>query len=176
VGILEWAQKFNSLELKETWYEKLQRWQEALEAYERKQLECPGATDATLGRMRCLQALGQWDRLSNLAFHMWAQPGQEASVRREVAHLAAAAEWKLGRWSAMDRYVAELPDSWSEGAFYRAVLAIHSGSFGVAQRHLERLREVLDTELTALVGESYDRAYRIVVKVQVVNELEEIIE
>jgi hypothetical protein len=41
VGILEYAQQYHAIELKESWYEKLQRWEDALEAYERRQLEDP---------------------------------------------------------------------------------------------------------------------------------------
>ena len=37
-------------------------------------------------------------------------------------------------------------------------------------------RDVLDTELTALVGESYNRAYGAMVQVQLLSELEEVIE
>ncbi len=36
-------------------------------------------------------------------------------------------------------------------------------------------RSLIDTELTALVGESYNRAYKLIVKVQQLAELEEII-
>jgi serine/threonine-protein kinase mTOR len=36
VGILTYAQKHLAMELKEEWYEKLGRWDEALEAYERR--------------------------------------------------------------------------------------------------------------------------------------------
>ena len=47
----------------------------------------------------------------------------------------------------------------------RAVLALHSDDFSEAQRYLDISRECLDTELTALIGEGYNRAYRVVVEV-----------
>ena len=37
-------------------------------------------------------------------------------------------------------------------------------------------RDALDTELTALVGESYNRAYSAMVQVQLLSELEEVIQ
>ena len=37
-------------------------------------------------------------------------------------------------------------------------------------------RDVLDTELTALVGESYNRAYGALIQVQLLSELEEVIQ
>ena len=36
-------------------------------------------------------------------------------------------------------------------------------------------RDILDTELSALVGESYSRAYGVMVSIQLLSELEEII-
>lgn len=65
----------------------------------------------------------------------------------------------------------ESPDS----AFFRAILALHRNLFPQALRLIEKTRDLLDTELTALVGESYNRAYNIVVRIQMLAELEEII-
>jgi len=39
VGVLAYAQQHLSIELQEAWFEKLQRWEDALEMNERKQLE-----------------------------------------------------------------------------------------------------------------------------------------
>lgn len=56
-------------------YEKLQRWDEALEAYERRLTrETPGSVEyhsALLGRMRCLGALAEWEALSALCRQEW---------------------------------------------------------------------------------------------------------
>lgn len=53
-----WKQEKLHMKLKESWYEKLHRWSEALEAY-RNKLQQPGVTsgsgvwlDAMLGKMR----------------------------------------------------------------------------------------------------------------------------
>ena len=54
----------------------------------------------------------------------------------------------------------------SEGSFLSAVLAAKNGDYGAAQRSVERARELLGTELAALVGESYERAYGDMVRVQ----------
>ncbi len=40
---------------------------------------------------------------------------------------------------------------------------------------IDNARDILDTELTALVGESYSRAYGVMVNIQLLSELEEII-
>jgi FKBP12-rapamycin complex-associated protein len=48
--------------------------------------------------------------------------------------------------------------------------------FAKAKKYIESTRYMLDTELTALVSESYTRAYYVVVRIQMLAELEEIIQ
>ncbi len=160
IGILTYAQQNHDVELKESWYEKLQRWDDALVAYERKQAEDSHSVEATLGRMRCFNALGEWEALSQLAQEKWMYARDD--VRRAIAPLAAAAAWGLGQWELMDEYIAVMrPDS-PDGAFFRAILYLHRNSFVQANHFINRTRDLLDTELTALVGESYNRAYQYV--------------
>ena len=47
--------------VQEEWYESLHDWEAALRAYETKQYQ-KSASDVnlTLGKMRCLEALGEW--------------------------------------------------------------------------------------------------------------------
>ena len=51
------------IRVQETWYEKLQDWTEALRAYEKRQETNRDDVELTLGRMRCLEALGEWGQL-----------------------------------------------------------------------------------------------------------------
>ncbi len=52
-----------------------------------------------------------------------------------------------------------IPRDTYDGAFYRAVLALHMNQFQLAQQCIDKARDILDTELTAMAGESYQRAY-----------------
>ncbi len=70
-GILQFAQRQHRVTLQASWYEKLQRWEDALESYERKQLVEPDSVECALGRMRCLRSLGEWERLNNLSADFW---------------------------------------------------------------------------------------------------------
>jgi FKBP12-rapamycin complex-associated protein len=70
--------------------------------------------------------------------------------------------------------VGALDSSGSLAAFFCAVLHVHNARFPEAQRALERARWLLGTELSALVGESYERAYTAMVRVQQLTELEEV--
>lgn len=109
VGVLTYAQKHLNMELKEGWYEKLCRWEEALNAYKRRlevdaQVAMGNASgprlspherhNAILGEMRCLAALGEWDKLSNRCHVEWKK--SELHMRREMGMLAATAAWHMG--------------------------------------------------------------------------------
>ncbi|CAE7461324.1 tor [Symbiodinium sp. KB8] len=75
----------------------------------------------------------------------------------------------------MQRYVSWTDPGSVEGAFFRAVFAVHQENFESAQAAIDRARRLLAADLTALVGESYDRAYRKIVTVQQLSEMEEVV-
>lgn len=173
VGILRNAQKYRDFELKETWFERLGRWDEALQAYQVREREDPAAFEITMGKMRCLHALGEWDLLSSLAQEKWSLA--PIDHKRLIAPLAAAAAWGLGCWDLMDTFLDSMKSHSPDRSFFGAILALHNNHFADAIDHIEKAREGLDTELSALLGESYTRAYSVVVRVQMLAELEEII-
>ncbi|KAH3038047.1 hypothetical protein KXW01_003998 [Aspergillus fumigatus] len=173
IGILRKAQAYRDVELKETWFEKLQRWEEALAAYKRREKIDPDSFGVTMGKMRCLHALGEWKVLSDLAQEKWNQASLEH--RRAIAPLAAAAAWGRGQWELMDSYLGVMKEQSPDRSFFGAILAIHRNQFDEATMYIEKARNGLDTELSALLGESYNRAYNVVVRVQMLAELEEII-
>ncbi|THC91833.1 hypothetical protein EYZ11_008703 [Aspergillus tanneri] len=173
IGILRKAQAYRDVELKETWFEKLQRWEEALAAYKRRETQDPDSFSITMGKMRCLHALGEWKILSDLAQEKWNQVSVEH--RRAIAPLAAAAAWGQGQWEIMDLYLGVMKEQSPDRSFFGAILAIYRNQFEEAAMFIEKARSRVDTELSALLGESYNRAYNVVVRVQMLTELEEII-
>ena len=199
VGVLANAQQELQVELKESWYEKLQQWDEALEAYRKKQANSTknsaAALEAALGCLRCLAALAEWEELSKLCRDIWMNA--DVALRRELAPTAAHAAWHMGQWNEMAEYVSMIESSGNLGSinstgtpgvtgpmvnvaatstFLHAVLKIHNGEINEGLMHIEQSRELLATELTARVGESYERAYGDMVRVQQLVELEEVIE
>ncbi|KAH9825549.1 TOR1 phosphatidylinositol 3-kinase [Teratosphaeria destructans] len=174
-GILRKAQGYNDVDLKETWFEKLQRWEEALMAYQRREQE-EGANagfEVVMGKMRCLHALGEWDTLSAIAQDKWMNANGDH--RKAIAPLAAAAAWGMGQWEVMDTYLSVMKPASPDRSFFGAILSIHRNQFDEAHAHISKARDGLDTELSALLGESYTRAYGVIVRVQMLAELEEII-
>ena len=173
IGILRRAQQFGEVELKEVWFERLQRWEEALAAYQKRELIEPENFSLIMGKMRCLHALGEWKMLSDIAREQWNYASPEH--RRDMSALAAAAAWGRGEWDRMDDYISVMKDGTVDRAFFGAILTIQRNHFDEAEKHISRAREGLNSELTATIGESYNRAYGVVVRTQMLAELEEII-
>lgn len=178
IGILRKAQLYKEgIQLRETWFEKLERWEEALAFYNKRESEVPEdqaiPVDIVMGKMRCLHALGEWDALANLTGSTWANSSPE--VQKMIAPLATAAAWGLGKWDSMDNYLSSLKRYSPDRSFFGAILALHRNQFREALSCVQQVREGLDTELSALVSESYNRAYQVVVRVQMLAELEELI-
>ncbi|KAK6628142.1 hypothetical protein RUM43_001953 [Polyplax serrata] len=158
----------------EIWYEKLHNWEKAKTAYQERLDENPHDVDFTLGQMRCMEALGEWDQLHDVANKHW--PNWNDDGRQRMSRMAAAAAWGLGKWDAMEQYVSCIPQDSQDGAFFRAVLAVHREQFAIAQQFIDSARDLVDTELSALAGESYQRAYGAMVQVQMLAELEEVVQ
>ncbi|KAI0793741.1 atypical/PIKK/FRAP protein kinase [Fomes fomentarius] len=157
----------------EEWYERLGRWQEALQTYEQRAIHDPGAPEIAIGRMKCLHALGEWDQLAKQIEENWSNANLED--RREIAPMAAAAAWALNDWESMDDYIATMKLDSADRPFYRAILAVHQNQFPKAMQQIAKARDLLDPELTSLVGESYGRSYNTMVRAQMLSELEEIV-
>ena len=198
-GVLLFAQSRQNVVLQESWYEKLGRWEDAKAVYEEKQRREPTNKALVLGRMRCMYALSEWEGLSNLCRDAW--PTFKAP---QVAAFGASAAWHFGDWEKLSEYVSAMSDSSysssmigsSNGAddsdsgnagagnggsskdrsFYRAIISLHNGNTADAVKRIEEVRTALDNEFSALLGESYDRAYGLSVQLQQLAELEEVIE
>lgn len=197
VGILKFAQlKYASLiDLQESWYEKLNRWEDALAGYERKLSDDDGSRDDgtssskrdsihkksnhrssldnVLGMMRCLNVLMQWQKLQAIADDVW--PKLDPPTRQHIAPTLALATWGLGKWEQMRRFTDLMDSSTSKASFYKAVIAIHDGRLEAARGHVNRSRMLIADGLTPLLAESYNRAYPSMVMVQNLAELDEII-
>lgn len=155
------------------WYEKLHNWEQALDIYNKKLEVEPQDEDSKLGMMRCLEAMGEWKRLYNITTDQWDTMPEDG--KKKTAKIAAASSWGLQEWDSMRKYVELIPEECQDGAFYRAILAIHEGQWPESRHYIDLARSLLDTELTAVVGESYQRAYGALVNAQILTELEEVV-
>ncbi|XP_054269929.1 serine/threonine-protein kinase mTOR-like [Macrosteles quadrilineatus] len=175
-GLVEYVMSHQDehLKVQERWYEKLHNWEKALHAYEERLTDNPNDIELVLGQMRCMEALGDWGQLHSVASGHWTELTDTG--RERMSRMAAAASWGLSQWDSMDQYVSCIPRDTTDGAFYRAVLAVHREQYATAQQLIDSARDLLDTELTAMAGESYQRAYGAMVSVQMLAELEEVVQ
>lgn len=173
-GLLGYVMAHPELSIQVRWYEKLHSWERALGLYEEKLKKIGDDVDSLLGQMRCLEALGEWNELGEVVNDKWEVLSNEAHSR--AGRLAAVASWGLQDWEKMTEYVKCIPEDTQDGSFYRAVISIHNGDFENGQKLIDQTRLLLDTELTAMAGESYERAYGAMVCVQMLAELEEVIQ
>lgn len=176
-GILKYAQEEHGVELQESWYEKLNDFEKALQAYDRRRIAEPDNLEAKLGTMRCLNALGNYDRVSELSIGFWQNDSEDLEpARKAIAPHAAYAAWGLGSWPELEKYVSSMRSTAVDTNLFKAVLAIWKSEYVNAKSHIDTCRDLLDKQVTALVGESYKRAYRSIISVQELAELEEIID
>lgn len=156
------------------WLEKLHRWEEALFAYSRR-IDAEGESwEARYGQMRCLHALGEWERLLEVVRQRWNGFGKSGSdqERKYMAPLAAAAAVALNKWSEMEEFISAIRSDESKD-YFKAIWYTNRESRSLASKHINRARDMLDHELTNLVSESYTRAYDLMVRTQMLSELEE---
>ncbi|CAK5074309.1 unnamed protein product [Meloidogyne enterolobii] len=100
----------------------------------------------------------------------------EYARRQKIAQMAARASWATGDFVKMNEYVQMVNENTQEGSFMRAVLAIRENDFERAHSYINKVRDIFDSELTAMATESYDRAYGAMVTLQELTELEEAVE
>jgi FKBP12-rapamycin complex-associated protein len=159
-GTLEYAQENMEMTDDVMWYEKLGRWEEALNVWTQRRDR--GDTDFTEdriahGQLSAFHALGEWEQLADLVQVRWSFATNEE--KKIMAPLAAAASWSMNQWDLMDDYIAAMKSDSADRNFFRAILQVHRNQYSQALKSIGRAREKLDPELTSLTSESYGRAY-----------------
>lgn len=173
IGILKHAEQHHDMQLKETWYEKLQRWEDALNSYNERIAEGDNSSEAMIGKMRSLYALGEWTQLFNLTTENWNKVNHE--TRKNIAPLAAGAVWGLNHWDMMEQYVNHIAPNTFEREYFDAVFSVYRNNFLRASKHIGEARNLLMTDMSSSLNESYSRTYGYVVRLQTLSELEEVI-
>jgi FKBP12-rapamycin complex-associated protein len=122
-------------------------------------------------------------------------------AKRKALKFCAQAAWRLGQWTELEKCASQLvkgnETSYAintaadfgdtsgdgedkvrvnfDGAFYTAVLHIHRKEWSLAAGAIDAARMAMDSRFTALMAESYKRAYPGMVTAQTLAEMEEII-
>lgn len=202
IGILRSVrQRYQSIEIQPQWLEKLCRWDDAHKAYEaeirslREQhvdgspLDDKKWLDLEFGRLRCLRAIADYEDLE----HRSRQLKDEIKSKDEILHgqclsqvqcLGSKAAWMLGKWDLMEDYIEGDVKRYDSSdvlleqntSFFQAILAIHQKEYSKASSLVSETRAALSNSVNSLLSESYSRAYRGMVAMQILSEVDEVIE
>lgn len=127
------------------------------------------------------------------------QPQVTPKLQRKAVRMCAQAAWRLGQWGELEKFSSHMaggvnalissspsvgmtnregarPAIDFDGAFYSAVLHVHRKEWSNAAIAIDAARRAMDGRLTALMAESYSRAYPSMVTAQMLVEMEEIVE
>ena len=140
------------------WHEKLENFQGALSSYSVRLLEDPANPEWINGRMRCLSALGEWDRLI------------------DVAGDSATACYNLQRWDQLSVALRKSSMQDFESLVYSAALAVRDGHFMEANSFVTKARGKLGSPILSAPAPHNKREYvRFLNQLQLVQ-LEEMID
>ena len=122
------------------------------------------------------------------------EPSKNMSENLQRAlKLCAQASWRLGRWDLLESYTTQLVQGHEESQgsrhltattrgrnttdidfdshFYRSVLHVHRSEWDNAAKSIDFARKAMDSRFTALLSESYKRAYPSMVAAQTLSEV-----
>lgn len=157
--------------------EKLQWWSQSLKAYQERLKVDPSNIISMRGVMVAMDAQGEYTKLLEAYKTFSRRIGKKEAA--ELAPMGARAAWSLQCWDDMESITQLIRTEGYQGTtatFYNAVIAVHKRDFRAAQGYISKCLRELDADLSALVAESYDRAYELFVGNQQLVELEEIME
>ncbi|KAF0991745.1 hypothetical protein HZS_5835, partial [Henneguya salminicola] len=174
-GALVYATKYNLVDLtvQQRWLEKLHDWDKALELYEKKLPQKPNDIELLLGKMRCLEALCEWKQLDTILRDNFEKT--EGSHREQISQIGARCSVGLGKWEHLQKYVDFIPHETLDGCLYRAICNIYTDSCAKAKIYIDQGRDLLESELTTILMESYERGYKSAMTCQIFSQLDEII-
>lgn len=156
--------------------QKLQWWSQSLKAFQERMKTDPNNVANVRGVLHALDAQGEYSKLLEVYKAFARRVPKKDSA--ELATTGARAAWILQSWEDMEQFTGLVRAEGYQGTiavFYNAVIAVHKREFRKAEGFISKCRRELDGALAALVAESYDRAYELLVGNQQLCELEEII-
>ncbi|KAJ2807852.1 phosphatidylinositol kinase- protein kinase tor1 [Coemansia guatemalensis] len=172
-GLLEYVRR-EQPDIRESveWYMRLQRWDKALAIYRRQEAQLGPSTPNSVGQIRCLFELSDWDALAPMFDRIWSADGDQ-ELQMASSSIGMSMAWAMGDLERMEFFLAALPNQSHDRAFCRALLAVHRGNASEAERYIAEARSEIEPNLTAYISESYSRGYSQVFRCQLLTELEE---
>ena len=204
-GVLTCVMKnYPNSHIQPLWLEKLLRWDDARNAYMQQKFklvnevtqELPAGNselmDIEIGILRCLQSLGEYAEIEENAIRLKdsclkMEEVVEARTYKgwiaEITAMGANASWILGHWETMSEFLEgdKVSNTFDieltrTASFYKAILAIQNQRFNQALAIIAETRNELTNDFRSLLSENYSRAYRAMISMQILAEMEEVIQ
>jgi hypothetical protein len=162
-------------------------------------LGCMRCLDAS-GDWKQVLDLGE-EKWASLSSHSSAETKQSTwRLQKKALRMCARAAWHLSQWDDLEKYSSHLSNQYDhsmfattsmqtstsrdiqmsnydfDAAFYSGILHIHKREWAYAADAIDAARRSMDGRLTALMAESYSRAYPSMVAAQLLAEMEEIVD
>eukprot|EP01065_Artemidia_motanka_P017419 TRINITY_DN2087_c0_g2_i6.p1 TRINITY_DN2087_c0_g2~~TRINITY_DN2087_c0_g2_i6.p1 ORF type:complete len:2721 (+),score=805.36 TRINITY_DN2087_c0_g2_i6:302-8164(+) len=129
----------------------------------------PPRHEVVLGLVTAQCNLGEWHEVLRLG-----KAGLEQDHGAELAPVVAHAAWMLQDWGTMEQATDLMDSEHLQTQIHQSVLALQRDRWEAARVAIHRARQLILPDLGPLAAESYSRAYPLLVKLQVLTELEEI--
>ncbi|KAJ2473934.1 phosphatidylinositol kinase- protein kinase tor1 [Coemansia sp. RSA 2322] len=174
IGMLNYVRK-EQPNIRESveWYQRLQRWDDALTLFRRQEAEEGPSYNNTNGQLRCLFEMSDWDALIPLYERIWS--GDDCQLQVASANIGMSMAWAMGDIDSMEFYMSKLPNSSQDKSFCIALLSVYHNKFDEAAEYINKAREEMRDSMVSHITESYSRGYMLVFRCQMLTELEEVI-
>jgi len=130
------------VKVRPSWYEKLENWNAALSGYSIKQLSDPKKVENFSGRLRCLSALGDWERLLSVTSN-----DPISDYEDQTLIFTGLACLNLQKWDFLAACILKFPASWKNFDALILIVASH-----IVQRTIP------DNEILPMITSGYSLA------------------
>ena len=168
---------------------KLHQWQKVIRKIEEQQKneEESNKKDNNLliKKAMCLEGLSDWENLLELGEDLSKvniekeKDLNEEDIKFNPSLALSKAALNLGEWDKLKKYTSTIKSSEDneiyEENFFKAIVAIKDEEFEKAKKYIDIARDTIDEKIKALLNESYERAYKLLLDNENLCQLEEII-
>ncbi|KAL0226187.1 hypothetical protein P9112_013511 [Eukaryota sp. TZLM1-RC] len=141
-------------------------------------VELKKLADLELGRLRCLQGLGDWDKLSDFATSLWdnSEVIRTPIDRAELASLALQAALSLDQTKNLKIYSEMIPTEHTQNLIWKSTVSLIHKDYPAVENLINTGRTQLDSALRTISTDSSDRMYPYFTLAQQFTEVEEVLQ
>ena len=167
---------------------KLHQWKKAMQKIEEQQKQDEKKekdNNLLIKKAICLEGLSDWENLLELGDDLSKIELEKEKIKAEEdikfnASLALSiAALNLGDWDKLKKYTSTIKSSEDneiyEENFFKAIVAIKDEEYVKAKQFIDIARDSIDEKIKALLNESYERAYKLLLDNENLCQLEDII-